>query len=66
MRPSHLVFAMLLKNELLYFLETSQARAPCHGGGGGGGGGCAVYFFYIDGMLSEFFMNFLNIDKMFS
>ena len=29
--PSHLVFAQL-ENALLYFLETLQACAPCHGG----------------------------------
>ena len=62
MRPSHLFFAMLLKNEWLYFLETSQARAPCHGGGGGGGGVCCIVF-DIDGMLSEFFMIFFNIES---
>ena len=34
----------------MYFLETLQARAPCHGGGGG------VYciVFDIDGMLFAF------------
>ena len=30
-------------------------RAPCHGG--------VLYSFDIDGMLFEFFMNFLNIEK---
>ena len=30
--------------------------------GGGGGGGCCIVF-DIDGMLFEFFMNFLNIEK---
>ena len=40
----------------MYFLETLQVRAPCHGG--------VLYSFYIDGiMLFEFFMNFLNIEK---
>ena len=36
----------------MYFLETLQVRAPCHGG-----------VLYIDGMLFEFFMNFLNFEK---
>ena len=39
----------------MYFLETLQVRAPCHGG--------VLYSFYIDGMLLEFFMNFLNIEN---
>ena len=39
----------------MYFLETLQVRAPCHG----------VWYivFDIDGMLFDFFMNFLNIEK---
>ena len=36
----------------MYFLETLQVCAPCHGG-----------VLDIDGMLFEFFMNFLNIEK---
>ena len=39
----------------MYFLETLQVRASCHGG--------VLYSFDIDGMLFEFFMNFLNIEK---
>ena len=40
----------------MYFLETLQVRALCNGG--------VLYsFFYIDGMLFEFFMNFVNIEK---
>ena len=39
----------------MYFLETLQVRAPCHGV-------CCIVF-DIDGMLFEFFMNFLNIEK---
>ena len=39
----------------MYFLETLQVRAACHGG--------VLYSFDIDGMLFEFFMNFLNIEK---
>ena len=36
--------------------QTLQVRTPCHGG--------VLYsFFHIDGMLFEFFMNFLNIEK---
>ena len=31
-RPSRLVFALELKNALMYFLETLQVHAPCHGG----------------------------------
>ena len=33
-RPSRLFFALLLKNALMYFLETLQVHvcAPCHGG----------------------------------
>ena len=42
----------------MYFLETLQVRAPCHGGGGG----CCIVF-DIDGMLFEFCMNFLNIES---
>ena len=39
----------------MYFLETLQVRAPSHGG--------VLYsFFDIDGMLFEFFINFLNIE----
>ena len=30
--PSRLVFALLLKNALMYFLQTLQVRVPCHGG----------------------------------
>ena len=41
----------------MYFLETLQAHAPCHGGGV-----CCIVF-DIDGMLFEFLMNFLNIEK---
>ena len=41
----------------MYFLETLQVRAPCHGV-------CCVVF-DIDGMLFEFFMNFLNIEIFF-
>ena len=37
-------------NVLLYFLETLQVRAPCHGV-------CCIVF-NIDGILFEFFMNF--------
>ena len=40
----------------MYFLETLQVRAPCHGG-------VLYLIFDIDGMLVEFFMNFLNIGK---
>ena len=43
----------------MYFLETLQIHAPCHGG-------VLDSFFYIDGMLFEFFMNFLNIEKKIS
>ena len=40
----------------MYFIETLQVCAPCHGG--------VLYsFFDIDGMLFEIFMNFLNIEK---
>ena len=39
----------------MYFLETLQVRAPCHGV-------CCIVF-EIDGMLFEFCMNFLNIEK---
>ena len=52
-RPSRLVCA--LENALKYFLETLQVRAPCHGV-------CCIVF-DIDGMLFEFFINFLNIEK---
>ena len=40
----------------MYFLETLQLRAPCHGG-------VLYVFFYIDGMLFEFCIIFLNIEK---
>ena len=53
--PSRLVFALSLENALIYFLKTLQVRAPCHGG--------VLYSFYIDGMLFEFCMNFLNIEN---
>ena len=33
--PSCLVFALQLENASMYFRETLQVRAPCHGGGGG-------------------------------
>ena len=39
----------------MYFLETLQVCAPCHGV-------CCIVF-DNDGMLFEFFMNFLNIEK---
>ena len=39
----------------MYFLETLQVRAPCHGV-------CCIVF-DIDGMLFEFFMIFVNIEK---
>ena len=39
----------------MYFLETLQICAPCHGG--------VLYSFDIDGMLFEFFMNVLNIEN---
>ena len=39
----------------MYFLETLQVRAPCHG--------VCYIVFDIDGMLFEFFINFLNIEK---
>ena len=39
----------------MYFLETLQICAPCHGV-------CCIVF-DIDGMLFEFLMNFLNIEK---
>ena len=38
----------------MYFLETLQVRAPYHGG-----------VLNIDGMLFEFCMNFLSIEKNF-
>ena len=53
-RLSHLVFALYLKNALLYFLETLQVHAPSDGG---------VLYRILMEMLFEFFMNFLNIEK---
>ena len=43
---SRLVFALQLKNALLYFLETLQVRAPSHGV-------CCIVF-YINGMFAFF------------
>ena len=46
-------FRTVTRKRIDVFSQTLQVRAPCHGV-------CCIVF-YIDGMLFEFFMNFLNI-----
>ena len=70
-RPSRLVFALYLKNSLLYFLKTLQVRAPSHGGfmlfatckkkfgvdkNFGGGGGGGVVKIYFFFLISRFML----------
>ena len=54
--PSRLVFALQLKNALMYFSKLCRYVHHVMGV-------CCIVF-DIDGMLFEFFMNFLNIEKI--